>query len=196
MSYYCPTLLPEDLKRSETEQSSLWYNPPTPFAPPSIDNGNRKEHEVKVNISKKVSATASVFHGGIPEILVMYLSDCAVLVHKKERVEKLTGWKNKEASASENIMPHDVDKSKPNKKETEKDAPEDSAASNKEVDKTTKKKSKKKNERGEDTSAHSNSELDAWTIKKLAFTEKKGNASKHMQSTMKEVFSLYELLLS
>ena len=38
--------------------------------------------------------------------------------------------------------------------------------------------------------------LSKWTAKQLTLTDKKNNAEKCMKSTMQEVFSLYELLLS
>jgi len=37
------------------------------------------EHEMKVKISKKISETAAVFHGGIPESYAIYLDNCAAL---------------------------------------------------------------------------------------------------------------------
>jgi len=40
------------------------------------------------------------------------------------------------------------------------------------------------------------SELDAWSSKRLTLVEKKANAANQMQATMKEVVALYELLLS
>jgi len=77
MKNYCSTILPDDLKRSETERSSLRYTPPIPFVPHDIENDDRKDHEIKVKLSNKLSETVTVFHGGIPEAYVMYLSDCA-----------------------------------------------------------------------------------------------------------------------
>ena len=107
-----------------------------------------------------------MFHGGMQDTFVMYLSDYAALVCKNELVEKLTGWKNEEAPDSEDLMLHDINKPKSNKRDIEKNAPEDYAASGKEVDKASSKKSKK-SKRGEDASSDSNSELDAWTANKL-----------------------------
>jgi len=112
--------LPDNLKRSETERSSLQYTQPIPFVPPAIENNDRKDHEVEVKLSKKLSETASVFHGGIPEAYIMYLSDCAALVLKKELLEKFTLWKNEESSASKDLILHDVNKPKPIKRVTEK----------------------------------------------------------------------------
>ena len=58
------------------------------------------------------------------------------------------------------------------------------------------KRSPKKSKGDEDASSGSDSELDAWSTKKLALVEKEANGAKQMQATMKEVFALYELLLS
>ena len=39
-------------------------------------------------------------------------------------------------------------------------------------------------------------DLNKWTARQLSLTDKKNNAEVRMKSTMQEVFSLYELLLS
>ena len=84
-----------------------------------------------------------MFHGGMHDTFVMYLSDCVVLVYKKELVEKFTGWKNEESCASEDLLLHDIDKPKSNNRDTDKDVPEISTASEMEVEEAPKKKSMK-----------------------------------------------------
>jgi len=64
-------------------------------------------------------------------------------------------------------------------------APENSGASEMEVDDASKKESQK-SKGDEDTSSDSDTELDAWTAKRLALVEKKANTAKQMEATMKE----------
>ena len=65
MSHYLTTLLPDGLKRQETERQSLRFSLPISFAPVlPTEEVSEHEHEIKVKISKKISETAAVFHGG------------------------------------------------------------------------------------------------------------------------------------
>ena len=92
MSHYLSTILPDSLKRQETERQSLRFSPPIPFAPViPTEEVTEHEHEIKVRINKKISETAVVFHGGIPESYVIYLDNCAALIHKKDLATQYKG---------------------------------------------------------------------------------------------------------
>ena len=90
------------------------------------------EHEIKVKISKKISETAAVFHGGIPESCVIYLDNCAALIRKKDLATQYKGWKVEFASASEDLVLHLLDKPKADSKEISSD---EAQSSNKEAKK-------------------------------------------------------------
>ena len=90
-------------------------------------------------------------------------------------------------SASEDLILHDVDKPKLIKKVTERDAPENYGASEMEIDDASKKKSQK-SKGDEDASSDLDTELDAWSAKRLALVEKKANSTKQKEATMKEFF--------
>ena len=54
-SHYLTTLLPDGLKRQETERQSLRFSPPIPFASVlPTEEVSEDEHEIKVKISKKI----------------------------------------------------------------------------------------------------------------------------------------------
>ena len=81
MSHYLSTLLPDGLKRQETERQSLRFSLPIPFAPVlPTEEVSEHEHEIKVKRSKKISETAAVFHGGISESYLIYLDKYAALI--------------------------------------------------------------------------------------------------------------------
>ena len=62
MSHYLTTLLPDDLKRQETEPQSLRSSLPIPFAPVlPTEEVSEHEHEIKVKINKKISKTVMSF---------------------------------------------------------------------------------------------------------------------------------------
>ena len=103
-------------------------------------------------------------------------NNSVALVHKKELVEKFTGWKNEESSTSENLILHDVNKPKSINRVTEKYATEISTASIMEVEEASTKKSQT-SKSDEDASSDLESELDAWSAKRLALIEKKQNAT-------------------
>ena len=118
MSHYLTTLLPDGLKRQETERQSLRFSPPIPFAPVlPTEEVSEHEHEIKVTISKKISETAAVFHGGIPESYVIYLDNCAALIRKKDLATQYKGWKAEVDSASEDLELHLLEKPKADSEE-------------------------------------------------------------------------------
>jgi len=120
MSHYLSTLLPDGLKRQEIERQSLRFSPPIPFTPVlPTEEVSEHEHEIKVKISKQISETAAVFHGGIFESCVIYLDDCA-------------GWETQFSSASEDLVIHLLDMSKADTEETSGD---EAQSSNKEAKK-------------------------------------------------------------
>ena len=89
------------------------------------------EHEIKVKISKKISETAAVFRGGIPESYVIYLDNCAALIQKKDLATQYKGWKAEFASASEDLVLHLLDKPKADSEETSGDEAQSSKEANK-----------------------------------------------------------------
>ena len=104
MSHCLTTLLPDGLKRQETERQSLRFSPPIPFAPVlPTEKVSEHEHEIKVKINKKISKTAAVLHGGFPESYVIYLDNCAALIRKKDLATQHKGWEAEFASASEDL---------------------------------------------------------------------------------------------
>ena len=172
MSHYLSTILPDGLKRQETERQSLRFSPPIPFAPViPTEEVTEHEHEIKVKINKKISETAAVFHGGIPESYVIYLDNCAALIRKKDLATQYKGWKAELDSASEDLELHLLERPKADSDESSDSEKE---AKNKKL----------------------KASLSKWTAKQLTLTDKRNNAEKCMKSTMQEVFSLYELLLS
>ena len=64
-----------------------------PFAPVlPTEEVSEHVHEIKVKISKKISETAAVLHGRIPESYVIYLDNCAALIQKKDLAMQHKGW--------------------------------------------------------------------------------------------------------
>ena len=113
MSHCLTTLLPDGIKRQETERQSLRFSLPIPFAPVlPTEEVSEHEHEIKVKISKKISETAAVFHGGIPKSYVIYLDNCAALIRKKDLAAQYKGWKAEVDSASEDLELHLLEKPK------------------------------------------------------------------------------------
>ena len=70
------------------------------------------EHEIKVKINKKISETAVVFYGRIPESYVIYLDNCAALIRKKDLATQYKGWKAELDSASEDLELHLLERPK------------------------------------------------------------------------------------
>jgi len=146
-----------------------------PFAPVlPTEEVSEHEHEIKVKMNKIISETAAVFHGGIPESYVIYLDNCAALIRKKDLATQYKGWEAEFASASEDLVLHPLDKPKADSEEPSGDEVQ---SSNKEAKKLK-------------------ADLNKWTARQLSLTDTKNNAEVRMKSTMQEVFSLYELLLS
>ena len=84
------------------------------------------------------------------------------------------GWEAEFASASEDSVLHLLDNPKADSEEPSGD---EAQSSNKEAKKLK-------------------ADLNKWTARQLSLADKKNNAEVRMKSTMQEVFSLYELLLS
>ena len=133
MSHYLTTLLPDGVKRQETERQSQRFSPPILFAPVlPTEEVSEHEHEIKVKISKQISETAAVFHGGIPESYVIYLDNCAALIRKKDLATQYKGWKAEFDSANEHLVLHLLKKPKADSEETSDD---EAQSSNKETKK-------------------------------------------------------------
>ena len=152
MSHYLSTILPNGLKQQETERQSLRFSPPIPFAPViPTEEVTEHEHEIKVQINKKISDTAVVFHGGIPESYVIYLDNCAAFIRKKDLATQYTGWKAELDSASEDLELHLLEKPKADSDESSDSEKE---AKNKKL----------------------KASLSKWTAKQVTLTDKRNNA--------------------
>ena len=85
MSHYLSTLLPDGLKRQETERQSLRFSPPIPFAPVlPAEEVTEHEHEIKVKINKKISETAAVSTAEFPNRMSFTLT--TVLLSFERRI--------------------------------------------------------------------------------------------------------------
>ena len=84
---------------------------------------------MKVKISKKISETAAVFHGGIPESYAIYLDNCAALFWKKDLAIQHKGWKAEFTFASEDLALHLLDKPKADSEENDSNTSGDEAQS-------------------------------------------------------------------
>ena len=174
MSHYYSALLPDGLRRVESERQSLRYKPPIPFAPPPCPDNAGSEHTVKVRISKYISETASVFSGGIKESYLIYLSDCQALLRKKEMYARWKGWDNERSSAVSNLELLSIESKNPNPESTEDSVDESTTASTTDEAKI----------------------LAERILRKRALESKRDNAARKMKEVMAEEFALYELLLS
>ena len=84
MSYLCK-LLPDGIKRKETERGSLRFVPPIPFVPSEISEKKIVEAtKVEIKIDKHTTEHIPLFSGGNNESYLMYCNYLDGIIADKE----------------------------------------------------------------------------------------------------------------